>query len=32
MLAELRRILPAEDNANDIELTMTAFRENKVRA
>jgi CheY-like chemotaxis protein len=30
MIAELRRILLAEDNANDVELTMTALRENKV--
>jgi CheY-like chemotaxis protein len=30
MIAELKRILLAEDNANDIELTMTALRENKV--
>jgi len=30
MIAELKRILLAEDNANDIELTMTALRENHV--
>jgi CheY-like chemotaxis protein len=30
MIAELRRILLAEDNANDVELTMTALRENHV--
>jgi CheY-like chemotaxis protein len=30
MIAELRRILLAEDNAYDVELTMTALRENKV--
>jgi CheY-like chemotaxis protein len=30
MRAELRRILLAEDNANDIELTTTALRENNV--
>ena len=30
MIAELKRILLAEDNANDVELTMTALRENKV--
>jgi CheY-like chemotaxis protein len=30
MLAELKRIVLAEDNANDIELTMTALRENHV--
>jgi CheY-like chemotaxis protein len=28
--AELKRIVLAEDNANDVELTMTALRENKV--
>ena len=27
MITELRRILLAEDNANDVELTMTALRE-----
>jgi CheY-like chemotaxis protein len=30
MLTEVRRILLAEDNANDVELTLTALRENKV--
>ena len=30
MIAEVRRILLAEDNANDVELTMTALRENHV--
>jgi CheY-like chemotaxis protein len=30
MIAELKRILLAEDNANDVELTMTALHENKV--
>lgn len=30
MIAELKRILLAEDNANDVELTMTALRENNV--
>jgi CheY-like chemotaxis protein len=30
MIAELRRILLAEDNAYDVELTMTALRENNV--
>jgi len=30
MIAEVKRILLAEDNANDIELTMTALRENHV--
>jgi CheY-like chemotaxis protein len=30
MLAELKRIVLAEDSANDIELTMTALRENHV--
>jgi CheY-like chemotaxis protein len=30
MIAELKRILLAEDNGNDVELTMTALRENKV--
>jgi CheY-like chemotaxis protein len=30
MIAELKRILLAEDNANDVELTLTALRENKV--
>jgi CheY-like chemotaxis protein len=30
LISELRRILLAEDNANDVELTMSAFRENKV--
>jgi CheY-like chemotaxis protein len=28
MIAEVKRIMLAEDNANDIELTMTALREN----
>ena len=30
MIAEVKRILLAEDNANDVELTMTALRENHV--
>jgi CheY-like chemotaxis protein len=30
MIAELKRILLAEDNANDVELTTTALRENNV--
>jgi CheY-like chemotaxis protein len=30
VIAELKRILLAEDNANDVELTMTALRENNV--
>ncbi len=30
MIAELKRILLAEDNANDVELTVTALRENHV--
>jgi CheY-like chemotaxis protein len=30
VIAELKRILVAEDNANDVELTLTAFRENRV--
>jgi CheY-like chemotaxis protein len=30
MMAELKRILLAEDNAYDVELTVTALRENKV--
>ena len=30
MIAELKRIVLAEDNANDVELTTTALRENKV--
>lgn len=30
MIAELRRILLAEDNANDVELTIAALRENHV--
>lgn len=30
MIAELKRIVLAEDNANDVELTMTALRENRV--
>ena len=30
MIAELKRILLAEDNANDVELTLTALRENNV--
>jgi CheY-like chemotaxis protein len=30
MIAEVKRILLAEDNANDIELTMTALRDNHV--
>jgi CheY-like chemotaxis protein len=30
LISELKRILLAEDNANDVELTLTAFRENKV--
>jgi CheY-like chemotaxis protein len=30
VIAELKRILLAEDNANDVELTVTALRENKV--
>jgi CheY-like chemotaxis protein len=30
MIAELKLILLAEDNANDVELTMTALHENKV--
>ncbi|MCU1383566.1 MAG: two-component system response regulator [Acidobacteria bacterium] len=30
MIAELKRILLAEDNANDVELTMTALRDNHV--
>jgi CheY-like chemotaxis protein len=30
MIAELKRILLAEDNAYDVELTMTALRENNV--
>jgi CheY-like chemotaxis protein len=30
MIAELKLILLAEDNAYDVELTMTALRENKV--
>ena len=28
MIAELKRIVLAEDNANDVELTMSALREN----
>jgi CheY-like chemotaxis protein len=30
VIAELRRIVLAEDNANDIELTVTALRDNNV--
>jgi CheY-like chemotaxis protein len=30
VIAELKRIVLAEDNANDVELTMTALRENRV--
>ena len=30
MIAELKRIVLAEDNANDVELTLTALRENHV--
>lgn len=30
MIAELKRIVLAEDNANDVELTITALRENNV--
>jgi len=30
MIANLKRILIAEDNANDLELTMTALEENRV--
>ena len=30
MIAELKRIVVAEDNANDAELTLTALRENRV--
>jgi CheY-like chemotaxis protein len=30
MIAEVKRILLAEDNANDIELTITALRDNHV--
>jgi len=30
VIAELKRIVLAEDNANDVELTMTALRENHV--
>jgi CheY-like chemotaxis protein len=30
VIAELKRILLAEDNANDVELTMSALRENHV--
>jgi CheY-like chemotaxis protein len=30
MIAEVKRILLAEDNANDVELTMTALRDNHV--
>jgi CheY-like chemotaxis protein len=30
MIAEVKRIMLAEDNANDIELTMTALRDNHV--
>jgi CheY-like chemotaxis protein len=30
VIAELKRILLAEDNANDVELTVTALRENHV--
>jgi CheY-like chemotaxis protein len=30
MIADVKRILLAEDNANDVELTMTALRENHV--
>lgn len=30
MIAELKRIVLAEDNANDVELTMSALRENNV--
>ena len=30
MMTEVKRILLAEDNANDVELTMTALRENNV--
>jgi CheY-like chemotaxis protein len=30
VIAELKRIVLAEDNANDVELTMTALRENNV--
>jgi CheY-like chemotaxis protein len=30
MMADLKRIVLAEDNANDVELTMTALRENHV--
>src|SRR5262249_47152725 len=29
-MSELRRILLAEDNANDVELTLTALRTNRV--
>jgi CheY-like chemotaxis protein len=30
MIAELKHIVLAEDNANDVELTLTALRENRV--
>ena len=30
MIADIKRIVLAEDNANDVELTMTALRENHV--
>ena len=30
MIADVKRIVLAEDNANDVELTMTALRENHV--
>ena len=30
MIAEVKRIVLAEDNANDVELTLTALRENHV--
>ena len=30
MIADLKRIVLAEDNANDVELTLTALRENHV--
>jgi CheY-like chemotaxis protein len=30
MIADVKRIVLAEDNANDVELTLTALRENRV--
>jgi CheY-like chemotaxis protein len=30
VIADLKRIVLAEDNANDVELTLTALRENHV--